>query len=174
AEAQDEQADSENGAAPAAPAAKAEPSRDALTPQKHGFLSAFFAPAGKRDPFPAEATSAAEPEPEKKEEAQKPEKPLIELASATPARAAMFSTDALPGVRPGEQLFDIRIGSGASDGDLDLYEQVDVGYQVASAAGLGRLAPNGLLKQRDSVDVSCLKPQLVSMLKTIERHFGRQ
>src|SRR5690606_25544561 len=41
AEAQDEQADSENDAAPAASAAKADPSRDALTPQKHGFLSAF-------------------------------------------------------------------------------------------------------------------------------------
>ena len=39
-------------------------------------------------------------------------------------------------------------------------------YQVASAAGMARLAPNGLLKQNESVDVACLKPSLVRVLKT--------
>ena len=45
---------------------------------------------------------------------------------------------------------------------------------MASAAGLARLAPNGLLKQNESVDVACLKPSLVRVLKTIEGHYGRK
>lgn len=45
--------------------------------------------------------------------------------------------------------------------------------QVASAAGLARLTPNGLHLQRDSVDVKCLKPALVRMIKTVERHYGK-
>ena len=40
--------------------------------------------------------------------------------------------------------------------------------------GLARLAPNGLLKQRESVDTACLKPKLVRMLKAVERHFGKR
>ena len=45
---------------------------------------------------------------------------------------------------------------------------------MASAAGLARLAPNGLLKQRETVDTACLKPKLVRMLKQVERHFGKR
>jgi uncharacterized protein YcbK (DUF882 family) len=39
---------------------------------------------------------------------------------------------------------------------------------------MARLAPNGLLRQTDSVDVGCLKPGLVKMLRQIEGHFGRK
>ncbi|MFZ2102063.1 MAG: D-Ala-D-Ala carboxypeptidase family metallohydrolase [Oricola sp.] len=46
--------------------------------------------------------------------------------------------------------------------------------QLASAAGLARLAPNGLNIQREDVDVACLKPALVRVLKDIERHYGRK
>ncbi|MEL6920555.1 MAG: D-Ala-D-Ala carboxypeptidase family metallohydrolase, partial [Pseudomonadota bacterium] len=45
--------------------------------------------------------------------------------------------------------------------------------QVASAAGLARLAPNGLRKQHSGVDVKCLKPALVRVLKQAERKFGK-
>ena len=45
--------------------------------------------------------------------------------------------------------------------------------RVASAAGLARLAPNGLRTQHANVDVACLKPALVRVLKQIERHYGR-
>ena len=38
---------------------------------------------------------------------------------------------------------------------------------------MARLAPNGLKVQRQSVDVACLKPQLVQVLKAVERHYGR-
>ena len=153
--------------------------REEAAPQKRGFLSAFFSSSEKRASFPEEklnlvdqnATKQAEAEQKKSEESAKP---IISLASTEPVQAAMYSTDALPGVRPGDQLFDIRLGSDLNDdSDVDVYEQADGSYQVA-AAGLARLAPNGLLKQRENVDVSCFKPQLVRTLKTIERHFGKR
>lgn len=46
--------------------------------------------------------------------------------------------------------------------------------RVASAAGMARLAPNGLLRQTDSVDVGCLKPGLVKMLRQMKDTFGRK
>ena len=115
-------------------------------------------------------------------------KPIITLASADstakPVQLASLGgdtshitgSDALPGVRQ-TALFEIKRKSGLDDeSDVDLNE--DEGprrpYQVASAAGLARLAPNGLLKQNESVDVACLKPSLVRVLKTIEGHYGRK
>ncbi|MGC4023978.1 MAG: D-Ala-D-Ala carboxypeptidase family metallohydrolase [Mesorhizobium sp.] len=72
-------------------------------------------------------------------------------------------------------LFEIKRRSGIDDdSDVDVHEDVDGGFEVASAAGMARLAPNGLLKQRESVDVACLKPSLVRVLKTIERRFGKR
>ncbi|WP_159586387.1 YcbK family protein [Chelativorans xinjiangense] len=157
---------------------------DDTAAKRRGFLSAFFSPAeaapAKKSPIAAAmaqsdekaATETAETnEPDAKEE-----KPIINLASnteATPVRAS-FSMDALPGVREREELFEIVRKSNIDDtSDLDLYEQVGT-YEVASAAGLARLAPNGLLKQRESVDVSCFKPGLMRMLKTIESHYGKR
>lgn len=93
-------------------------------------------------------------------------------------RAAAFADDGegtgLPGVRQ-SALFEIKRKSGIDDdSDVDLHEEIDDGgsFQVASAAGLARLSPNGLLKQRESVDVACLKPSLIRVLRTIERRFG--
>lgn len=72
-------------------------------------------------------------------------------------------------------LFEITRRSGTYDeSDVDLNENDGGAYQVASAAGLARLAPNGLLKQTESVDVACLKPSLVRVLKQIENHYGRK
>ncbi len=157
---------------------------DDTAAKRRGFLSAFFSPAeaapAKKSPIAAamaqsEEKAAAETakadEPDAKEE-----KPIVNLASnteATPMRAS-FSMDALPGVREGEELFEIVRKSNIDDtSDLDLYERVGT-YEVASAAGLARLAPNGLLKQRESVDVSCFKPALMRMLRTIESHYGKR
>ncbi len=79
----------------------------------------------------------------------------------------------LPGVRKGA-LFEIkRRDSLDSDADIDIGETDSGPILLASAAGLGRLAPNGLKVQRESVDVACLKPQLVRMLKKIEAHYSR-
>lgn len=154
--------------------------------QKRNFLSAFFSPSSTKPevPFPDEKAELEKSNPISSEQSkplieaatakEEPAKPIISLASTSPTQAAMYSMDALPGVRPGDQLFEIRLGSQSDDGDVDVYEQEEGFYQVASAAGLARLAPNGLLKQRDSVNVSCFKPGLVNILKTIERRFGKR
>lgn len=80
----------------------------------------------------------------------------------------------LPGVRPNGGI-EIKHRKGLyDDSDIDANEDDEfASVTLASAPGLARLAPNGLKVQRDTVDVACLKPQLVSMLKTMERHFRR-
>lgn len=81
------------------------------------------------------------------------------------ARASADSTGGLPGVRL-SSLFEIKTGSD-EDGENAS------GVEVASAAGLARLAPRGLHIQTERVDVACLKPQLIKMIKKVERHYGR-
>ncbi len=147
---------------------------------KKGFLASFFGSAP--------ATSAQKPEPIVPAPARKPQPiiqpnaarqavtPIVQLASAdAKPLVSLGSENALPGVRQ-TALFEIRRRSGIDDdSDVDLNEDEGSGpYQVASAAGLARLAPNGLLKQTESVDVACLKPSLVRVLKTIEAHYGRK
>lgn len=104
----------------------------------------------------------------------------LDLSNQKPVRASAvaFADDGegtgLPGVRQ-SALFEIKRRSGIDDdSDVDVHEDVDGGFEVASAAGMARLAPNGLLKQRESVDVACLKPSLVRVLKTVERRFGKR
>ncbi|HEV2504669.1 MAG TPA: D-Ala-D-Ala carboxypeptidase family metallohydrolase [Mesorhizobium sp.] len=165
------------GEMPAAPA----------KPEKKGFLASLFgsspakaAPVAEK-PKPivpteqAEARQAIIPE-------DKPAKPIITLASAEAGQkqAMLASVDGssafnnLPGVRK-TALFEITRRSGTyDDSDVDLNEDDDGPYQVASAAGMARLAPNGLLKQTESVDVACLKPSLVRVLKQIEGHYRKK
>ncbi len=95
-----------------------------------------------------------------------------------PVQLAAFANedDSLPGVRA-SALFEIKRKSGIDDdSDVDIHEEDEFsgGVQLASAAGMARLAPNGLLKQTQSVDVACLKPSLVRVLKVIERRYGRK
>ncbi|HWK66562.1 MAG TPA: D-Ala-D-Ala carboxypeptidase family metallohydrolase [Rhizobiaceae bacterium] len=143
---------------------------ESAEPKKRGFLSSFFGTA------PAAAAAPAQ--------MRKPT-PIIELASTGPAKPivkASLATGAtgsgesfLPGVRQ-EGLFEIKRKSGVDDdSDIDLHEDEGGGaVRVASAAGLARLAPNGLLTQTEGVDVSCLKPSLVRMLKIVEQHYGKK
>ena len=156
-------------------------------PKKRGFLASLFgnqakqaAPASQQPARPLVAAAPEEvPSPETTAEAE-PAKPLIQLASteaaARPlvASAASDGNGALPGVRQ-NALFEITRRSGLDDdSDIDLHEGDGGSYQVASAAGLARLAPNGLLKQTESVDVACLKPSLVRVLRAIENHYGNK
>lgn len=76
----------------------------------------------------------------------------------------------LPGVRPNAGIQIMQRDSLYDDDDV---EAAGTPVILASAAGLARLAPNGLKVQRESVDVACLKPQLVGMLKAIERKYGK-
>jgi len=153
-----------------------------IEPKKKSFLSSFFgstpADAGATQPVAAREAKAkpviALPDPN--EETRK-EQALARFASlgaeddGIDDGAGDFS---LPGVRK-TNLFEIKRKSGIDDdSDIDVYEDEMGGVQMASAGGMARLAPNGLLKQRESVDTACLKPKLVRMLKQIERHFGKR
>ncbi len=157
-----------------------------IEPKKKSFLSSFFGSTpAKADPAKAKSTAAIAAQATKA-------KPVIALPDsgeekrkqAAAVRFASLGAEddgiddgagdfALPGVRK-TNLFEIKRKSGIDDdSDIDVYE--DIGsYDVASAAGLARLAPNGLLKQRETVDTACLKPKLVRMLKQVERHFGKR
>ncbi|RWE09529.1 MAG: DUF882 domain-containing protein [Mesorhizobium sp.] len=160
-----------------------EPQPQAYAPKKKGFLASLFsatpasaAPAPQTSNRSGEQSTAAQP--------KAAAKPTITLASAKSAEKPVqlasigdtshFTDDALPGVRK-TALFEIKRKSGLDDdSDVDLNEDEGGAYQVASAAGLARLAPNGLLKQTENVDVACLKPSLVRVLKTIEGHYGKK
>lgn len=150
-------------------------------PKKRGFLASFFSPSPPADASvpgqaafaPAQASAA---KPQVQPDAKGDPEPLVDLEAKKKrlVTQASFSDDALPGVRR-TSLFEITHRSGVEDdSDVDLYEDVDAPLVLASAAGLARLAPNGLLKQRENVDVACLKPSLVRILKTVERHFGKR
>jgi uncharacterized protein YcbK (DUF882 family) len=157
-------------------------------PKKRGFLASMFgATPAKAAPAPLVNTRGSEAPAIQAKPASAPAKPIITLASTDtqqkPVQLASIGgdtghvtgSDALPGVRQ-TALFEIKRKSGLDDeSDVDLNEdEGGGGYQVASAAGMARLAPNGLLKQNETVDVACLKPSLVRVLKTIEGHYGRK
>jgi uncharacterized protein YcbK (DUF882 family) len=151
-----------------------QPAPQAYAPKKKGFFASLFGTN--------EATAAPAP----LINPQPSPKPVVTLASAGPEKAevktaslssddSMSELDALPGVRQ-SALFEIKRKSGLDDdSDVDLHEDEDYGpVQVATAGGLARLAPNGLIRQTDNVDVACLKPSLVRVLKTVENHYGRK
>lgn len=161
----------------------------AEAPKKKGFLASMFgATPASATPAPLVNTRSGE-QPAAQAKPAAAAKPIITLASAdsTAKPIQLASTgdeaghitggDALPGVRQ-TALFEIKRKSGLDDeSDVDLNEDegpIGGSYQVASAAGMARLAPNGLLKQNETVDVACLKPSLVRVLKTIEGHYGRK
>lgn len=143
-------------------------------PKPRGFLSALFGNNTASAAAKQGAVSPLIPSPTPRSDPAKPMMQLASTGSAAPLVAAASASGAsLPGVRDKNSLFEISRRSGADDdADIDLYEDEDV--QVASAAGLARLAPNGLMKQTERVDVACLKPSLVRVLRTIENHFGRK
>ena len=93
-----------------------------------------------------------------------------ELWSAPDKKArpliASASAGALPGVDRDRAL-------GLNNSVSASADKNDKPIRVASAAGLARLAPNGLRVQHDKVDISCLKPALVRVLKQVEGHYGR-
>lgn len=168
------------------------PAAEPEAPKKKGlFASLFGSSSAKAAPAPAEQKAkpliamgdeAADAKPKAPEEKAKP---IITLASAKaeekPVELASLggssggdSNWALPGVRTTD-LFEIKRKSGLNDdSDVDLHEDEDPGLELASAAGMARLAPNGLLKQTESVDVACLKPSLVRILKAAEQHYGKK
>jgi len=84
----------------------------------------------------------------------------IQLASATTHGEEM---EALPGVRL-QSLYEF------PRAEQEATNQARV--ELASAAGMARLAPGFLVKQRDSVQTICLKPALLGLLKLVQYHYG--
>ncbi|MDW6023919.1 YcbK family protein [Mesorhizobium sp. BAC0120] len=164
-------------------------------PKKRGFFQSLFGatPANATPLIKPESQRGGEPLIEMQAKAKPviaPEpspKPVLMLASTGGEKAEVQAAslggngaterlDALPGVRQ-SSLFEIKRKSGLNDddSDVDLHEEEDYGpVRVATAAGMARLAPNGLITQTDQVDVACLKPSLVRMLKTVEQHYGKR
>ncbi|AQS61520.1 DUF882 domain-containing protein [Rhizobium rhizogenes] len=59
------------------------------------------------------------------------------------------------------------------DAHLDDEDNEPTGLmKLASLSGLTRVAPNGLLLQTDRVEVGCFKPDLIRMIKDVERHYN--
>jgi uncharacterized protein YcbK (DUF882 family) len=89
-------------------------------------------------------------------------------------RSGPMEISALPGVKTRASLFEI--GQRASaDYDAEILEEAkgeEGSYQVASLSGMARMAPNGLLVQRPDVQTGCFDPQLVSMIRAVERKFN--
>jgi len=71
--------------------------------------------------------------------------------------------NALPGVDP-KSLFEI--GQRASV-DSDLMDDIGGSYQMASLSGIARLAPSGLLIQREDIVTNCFDPNLMALISQI-------
>lgn len=118
-------------------------------PKKQSMFARLFAPQAKAKRSAPSGTTkrvAAQPEPKR-----------VAMASAG---------GALPGVN-------LRNVLGTGSGTEPTETSTSGNVQLASAAGLARLAPNGLHTQTDRVEIDCFKPQLVRVLKSVERHYGR-
>jgi uncharacterized protein YcbK (DUF882 family) len=86
-------------------------------------------------------------------------------------KTASLSGDALPGVRTANAM--LPVGENPADEHGEESEEPVGLMKLASLSGMARMAPNGLWLQTDKVAISCLRPQLVSMLKQVEKHYGR-
>jgi uncharacterized protein YcbK (DUF882 family) len=126
---------------------------------------------GDAETTPTQLALATPPPPPKK--AKTTVEPVLQpLKPETQSDDPAGDNGELPGVRKGA-LFEIkRRDSLYSDEDVDIGETDSGPVLLASAGGLARLAPNGLKVQRESVDVACIKPQLVKMIKSIETHYN--
>lgn len=104
----------------------------------------------------------------------KQEASVTASASAVSPKRTSDYNYTLPGVRANGGV-EIRHRNKVFDeSDIDLDEDdYSAPVTLASAGGMARLAPNGLRTQHDKVQVSCLKPQLVSMIKRLESHYRK-
>ena len=170
---------------PTQAAAYAEPAVPAQAPRNRGFFATLFSPSPARG-MAANASGHQQPVVEASLDATAP-KPLIDqgtpaepIVDLSPASSAVpphgpAGNDALPGVRSGNALFEITRKSGGGDNsDVDINEADGGPVEVASAAGMARIDPHGLILQRDTVDTACLRPALLSVLRKIEQHYGRK
>lgn len=96
--------------------------------------------------------------------------PVVASVTSAPPESSYY--ESLPGVR--KDALEITQRSGAVDAStIDANETAEQ-VQVASAAGLARIDPNGFVLQRETIDTACLRPPLLRVLKKIEAHYGER
>lgn len=150
--------------------APAEKRPEASTDKNNGALVRLFS-NNRAKPLSQRLVAVIEPKSQPALRAGKvPAESESELPSANSFAGRTEHLASLPGVRPNAGIVIMQRDSLYDDDDV---EAAGAPVILASAAGLARLAPNGLKVQRESVDVACLKPQLVGILKTLERKYGR-
>lgn len=110
------------------------------------------------------ASSIAE-RPSRKITKPKIKKPKTIVASVRNTRSDAGT--ALPGVKSNNEIFGIK-----NEGpDNSKAKQTT---QVAAVGSFGRLSPNGLRVQHSKVQVACLKPGVLRILKQVERRYGKK
>lgn len=91
---------------------------------------------------------------------------VINRDSANATQKASLGT--LPGVSTANAMF-----STEHSESEEVEDDAPQFKEVASLAGLARLAPNGLWLQTAKVKTGCFKPELLQVLKTIEKHYDK-
>lgn len=134
-------------------------------------VSAFTAPAATpagRSLYESLYTEAAARTPIRNADAQRAARVVI---TRTDGAGKPQKDASLPGVDR-DSLFEI--GQRASADSEDLLEDIGSSYQVASLSGMARLAPSGFLVQREDIVTNCFGGELVTLLRQIERRFGKK
>ena len=98
--------------------------------------------------------------------AKRPKQPISKNNAST-NRTRTTSNGALPGVKSSSEIFGLSEETDTSSSNTGV-------TQVAAVGSLGRLSPNGIRVQHDKVQVACLKPGVLRMLKQVERKYGRK
>lgn len=163
----------------AAPSVDSTPANEV---QKQSFFEKLFAPKNNK-PRPARTISNAdEPNnsrarsrintaaniserPSRSQTTKKIKRPPTVVASVRNSNASQQS--ALPGVKSNSEIFGIKEDNKKPSNSSQT-------TQVASLGSLGKLSPNGLRVQHSNVQVSCLKPGVLRLLKLVERHYGKK
>lgn len=137
---------------------------------------------------PAQEVASAEPL--KQQKAAQPKKPgglfgmfmanrqtkpkkVVKPGQPAIASASNFSRSGagLPGVQRKSAIFGINGDTATGEPDVSAQQTI----QVASVGGIGRLiSPTGLILQTDKVQVDCFKPELLAVLKRVERRYGKK
>ncbi|MDH6268997.1 uncharacterized protein YcbK (DUF882 family) [Rhizobium sp. SG_E_25_P2] len=90
----------------------------------------------------------------------------LTTASIPNMRTANVGGEDLPGVNA-------MMPTGRAPDVADEDDQPAGLMKLASLSGMARLGPNGLWTQTDEVQISCLRPQLVGMLKMVEKRYNK-
>lgn len=85
-------------------------------------------------------------------------------------QTAALGDDTLPGVHTNAMF---PTTTGLEDEEHDDDDQPAGLMQLAALPSMTRIAPNGIYVQTDKVDVDCLRPELVSMIRMVEDHYKR-